>query len=101
MSGSSGKQITCRGCNESIPADTDNCPHCGTSVRGTRGAILAIVIGAVLIVASLAHVVVNGEVNLLPYGFLGVIAAAIGGYIIYERRQRISEATAAEADPNA
>lgn len=93
---SSEKQITCRGCGEAIPADSDNCHHCGTSVRGNTGAILALVVGGILFIASIANLVVNGDTDLLLFGLVGLLVAAIGGYVVYEKRQRISEATGAE-----
>jgi uncharacterized membrane protein len=93
MSGSSEKRITCRQCKEAIPADADNCPHCGTSVRGIRGAIAAVVVGATIFLAAVGHLVVNGESDLVIYGLVGLLVAAVGGYVVYERRQRINEAT--------
>ncbi|MFB6218371.1 MAG: zinc ribbon domain-containing protein [Halobacteriaceae archaeon] len=91
---SSEKQITCRGCDESIPADADNCPHCGTGVRSNTGPIIAVVFGAILFAAAIADLVLNQETRILIYGVVGLVVAAIGGYVIYEKRQRISEATA-------
>lgn len=95
---SSEKQITCRGCEERIPADADNCPHCGTSVRSNTGPLIAIVFGSVLFLAAIADLVLNQETRILIYGVVGLIVAAIGGYVIYEKRQRISEATAGDHD---
>ena len=98
MSGTSEKLITCRQCKEAIPADADNCPHCGTSVRGITGAIVAMAIGGILFVAAVAHFVVNGKLDLFIYGLIGLLVAAVGGYVVYEKRQRIREATEAELE---
>lgn len=83
---SSGEtQIVCRRCRETIPADGDNCPHCGASIRGTLGPIAAVVFGLVIAGSS-----VLGQ--LWFFAAIGLAIAAIGGYLIYDKRSRLAEA---------
>ena len=78
------QQIRCRNCNETIPLDSDNCPHCGTSVRSLTAPIGVIVLGAIIAAASLLNI---GD--LWFYGAIGFAMVAVGGMLIYGRQSRI------------
>jgi len=85
---SEGQLIVCRRCNETIPLEESSCPHCGTTVRGNGPYIGAILFGLVLVAASLFSL---GE--LLSFAVLGVSIVAIAGYLFYNKRQRIQQAS--------
>lgn len=83
---SSGEQqIVCRRCQETIPADAGNCPHCGASIRGYGGPVAAIIFGLIVGVAG----AVGG---LWFYAGIGLIVLLVGAYLIYDKRGRIQEA---------
>lgn len=84
-----GNRIVCRKCGESISLDNSNCPNCGTSIRSPIPYAIAIAFGVVLIGAAAMNLD-----DLLAYGVVGLIVVVTGGYFIYERRQRIAEASA-------
>jgi len=90
MSRSTGKQIECRNCEELVPADGKNCHHCGTSIRSPTGPAVAAVLGSVIFLATVAHGVVNSNWNLIVYGLAALAVAVVGGYGIYERRERMT-----------
>ncbi|MCU4743981.1 hypothetical protein OB955_15125 [Halobacteria archaeon AArc-m2/3/4] len=84
---SAGSQrIICRRCKETITVDEDSCPHCGATVRGMTPFAAAVVAGVVL----MGSVVLNTD--LLPFGVIGLLLAAAGGYMIYNQRQRMQRA---------
>lgn len=83
MSGSE-REIVCRKCRERISIDLDNCPHCGTSIRGFLAPAAAIAIGVIVVGAALT--------SLEDLGFFALVGAGlilVGGYLLYEKRQRI------------
>ena len=81
-------QIKCRRCQETISLDAGNCPHCGTGIRGDIGPMAAVGLGLVLVAAAALNLS-----ELLVFGLVGVALVAIGGYVLYDKRKRISEAT--------
>lgn len=83
----SEQEIVCRKCHEEVPMSSE-CPYCGTSVRSDRTMIAAILVGVVIVGASLFNI---GE--LLFFAVIGVVIIAAAGYLLYEKRQRIEEAT--------
>ena len=83
-----GQLIVCRRCNEAISLEQGSCPHCGTSIRGTVTYIGAILFGVVLAAASLFN-----PAELLAFGVLGVLVAGSAGYLFYNKRQRIEQAS--------
>lgn len=83
-----GNQIICRKCGQNISLDNSNCPNCGTSIRGTLPYAVGIVFGVILMGAALLNLS-----SLLVYGIVGLIIAVTSGYFIYEKRQRIEEAS--------
>lgn len=84
-------RIVCRNCNETIAVENESCPHCGTSLRGRIPYYAAIVLGIVLVGAAILS-----PGDLLAFGAIGVVVAAIGGFFIYERRQRMDRASQRE-----
>jgi len=90
MSRSSGRQIECRNCEELVPADSENCHHCGTSVRSTTGPALAILLGSAAFLATVGNWIVNDDPDLIVWGVPMLGVAAVGAYVIYERRERIT-----------
>lgn len=82
------EQIVCRRCGEEFPTADENCPHCGTPVRGYRGPFALIVLGVILVGAS-----IPSFSSMIPYILIGLALAVIGGYVIYDKRSRINEAT--------
>ena len=89
---SEGEQyITCRRCTEHIPLSGDNCPHCGKSIRKTLPVYGVIVFGLILAVGALFSLS-----ELWFFGVIGVLLAGIGGYLIYDRHNRIQEARSTE-----
>lgn len=87
MSGSE-RRIICRRCMETIDLDLDGCPHCGAGIRGRRGYLAALVLGLVIAGATVFDIG-----SLWPYTLVGVLLAFGGGYLIWDRRQRISRAS--------
>lgn len=85
---SQGEQrIVCRRCNENIALATDSCPHCGASVRNS-GLIVAVTgFGGLLAVGALFDLS-----QLWFFGAIGLAIAAIGGYLLYDKRRRMIEA---------
>lgn len=88
----SEQEIVCRSCHEQVPVDRE-CPYCGTSVRNDRPLIAAIVIGVLMVGASLFDL---GQLLFFLVVGLAVIAGA--GYLLYDKRRRINEATTTEED---
>lgn len=87
---SAGSQrIVCRRCKETITVDDGTCPHCGAKVRGILPFVLAVVFGVIL----LGTTVLNTE--LVAFGIVGLFLVLAGGFMLYNRRQRIRQA----ADP--
>lgn len=80
-------QIKCRRCQETISLEGENCPHCGQSIRSDVGPIGAIVLGVLLVAGAAMSIS-----DLMIFGVVGVGIAAIGGYVLYDKRKRISEA---------
>lgn len=83
--------IVCRRCSEAIPLESSNCPHCGVSIRSTKYMIAAIVVGALILGASLTNIS-----ELTIFALLGVALVVVGGYFLYDRRRRRKEAMRAE-----
>lgn len=83
------KRIICRRCGENVSMTVGNCPQCGAEIRGRRGPLGALVIGLIIVVASVLDL---GQ--LWVFGLLGLLLAFGGGYFLYDRRNRIQEATA-------
>lgn len=88
----SERRIVCRGCGEEVPA-SDNCPYCGESTRSDRTLYAVIAVGVVIVGASLLDIG-----NLLFFAAIGVALVAMAGYMLYDKRKRIDEATADEED---
>lgn len=88
----SEKEIVCRSCHEEVPVDRE-CPYCGTSVRNDRPLVAAIVVGVLMVGASLFDL---GQ--LLFFLVVGVAVIAAAGYLLYDKRRRIDEATTTEED---
>jgi len=86
----SNNLIVCRGCGETIPVADGNCSHCGQSIRGNTPYAVAVVIGVLLVAAAALNLQ-----DLLAFGVIGFLIAAGAGYVLYEKRQRIKEASAA------
>ncbi|WP_436927526.1 hypothetical protein [Halosimplex amylolyticum] len=83
-----GSSIVCRRCDETFPSDLDNCPHCGKSQWGTLGPIVGVALGAVLAIGA----IIAGQ-QAYAFGVVGIAIAGIGSYILYDRRQRLQQAT--------
>jgi len=90
MSGSQ-RLIVCRGCGAEIPRDGDTCQYCETTIRDTAPVILLLA-GVVVTLLSMASLLLNQSVELLPGAVLGVIVGSVGGYMIYDRRRRLLRA---------
>lgn len=86
------REIVCRGCHEKIPVG-NNCPYCGTSVRSDRTLVIAIAIGLLVVGASLFDVS-----GLLFFAVIGLAIVGGAGYLLYDKRRRIDEATEEEED---
>lgn len=69
-----------------MPLDVDNCPNCGTSMRGLAGPIAAIVLGLVVVIGSLGNID-----DLWFYALIGVALIGVGSALIYDRRRRTRE----------
>lgn len=82
--GTSEHQIRCRTCNETIPADSSSCPHCGTGVRGFVPLTAVIAVGFLVGVVSLFALS-----ELLFFGLIGFAVALGAGALLYDRQQRI------------
>lgn len=65
-----------------------NCPHCGASIRGNWALVAILLVGVVLVVTSLFALD-----ELLFFGVLGLLGVAISGYLLYDKRNRIREAS--------
>ncbi|QLH82001.1 hypothetical protein [Halosimplex pelagicum] len=87
-----GSEIVCRRCEEDIPRNADRCPHCGASIRGVWGAVIAVAFGLLLLVGSLFEIG-----SLWPYALFGALAASGGGYLLWNRQQRIQAAGSKKA----
>lgn len=83
----SGEMMLCRECHERISTEVENCPHCGRDTLGW-GPYLAVVVGVVIAASSATQIG-----NLWFFGLVGLAIAGIGGWMIWDRRQRISRAT--------
>lgn len=83
-----GQQIVCRKCNETISTDGGHCPRCGTSIRNNAAYLVGVLLGVVLVGAA-----VFAPGSLLIYGVLGAVVALSSGYLLYEKRQRIEQAS--------
>lgn len=88
----SERQIVCRGCGEEVPAN-DNCPYCGESTRNDRTLYAAMAVGLVILGASLLDIS-----GLIFFAAIGLVITAMAGYMLYDKRKRIDEATADEED---
>lgn len=83
-----GSSIVCRQCSEVISLNVDHCPHCGKSIRGLIWPVVGILFGILLAGASLLNL---GD--LLVFLVLGVVMGVSSGYLIYDHRRRIQQAT--------
>lgn len=95
MSGDSSR-IVCRRCEEAIPTEVQKCPHCGESIRSTRKPLIALLVGAGMVLASLLSI---GD--LWFFGVIGLLVVVGSGYFLYERRQRINRASAGGVESDA
>lgn len=83
------RMIICRRCRERIQIEGGSCPHCGTGIRRKRMPIISILLGVILMVAAAFAIR-----DLLIFFLVGVAMAAIGGYLLWDQRNRIREANA-------
>lgn len=83
--------IVCRRCREEIPVGGGNCPHCGESIRSKWSLVAVLLFGLVLMVVSLFALS-----ELLFFGVIGLLSAAVAGYLLSDRRTRIQEASDGE-----
>ncbi len=81
------RQIVCRQCRETIAFDAGSCPHCGTDIRKRLTWFIVIGVGILIAAASLFELD-----SLMVFFILGLLMAAIGGYILYDQRQRLQQA---------
>lgn len=82
------RAIVCRRCRESVPVTGGSCPHCGASIRRTWPLVAISLVGVVLVVTS-----VFAPSELLFFGVVGLLSVAIAGYLLYDKRNRMEEAT--------
>jgi hypothetical protein len=82
-----GQRIVCRNCKETIDLDAGACPHCGTTIRSNTPYLVAIVVGAAMIVSAAFE-----PGPLLAFGVLGLFVAGGGAFILYDKRRRIQQA---------
>lgn len=83
--------IVCRRCREQVPVAGGNCPHCGAAIRRRWPLVATILVGLVLVVAALV-----GPSELLFFGAGGLLGGSIAGYLLYDQRERIREASESE-----
>ena len=88
------QQIKCRRCQQVIPATSDACPNCGASIRSTGYLLVGAALGLVLVIAAAFNLS-----QLWPFGLLGLFLAGTCGYLIYDKRQRMTTGEPAEAEP--
>jgi len=81
------QEIVCRRCQERIPAEGENCPECGASIRSNTAPVAAVGIGVLLLIAAGFNVS-----ELWFFGLLGLVIAGVGGYLLYDKRRRLREA---------
>lgn len=81
------KIIVCRRCGEVISTDLKGCPHCGASIQGLKIPTGAVIVGVVMMAASITRI--N---ELLPYLLLGLLITIGGAYFIYDRYSRRRQA---------
>ena len=84
-----GELIVCRKCKETIVMAEGTCHHCGTDVKSDLPYILGVIVGLLLVVVTPFNLD-----ELIFFGVLGLLLAVICGYMLYEKRQRISQAGA-------
>lgn len=82
-----GDEIICRRCQETISRKSGGCPNCGASIRSTTSLVAAVILGVLLAVAS-----VFSLSRLWFLGAIGVLLVAVGGYLLYDKRRRVREA---------
>lgn len=83
----SGEMMLCRECHERISTEVDNCPHCGRDTLGW-GPYAGLVVGLVIALASTRELG-----NLWFFGLIGLVIAIVGGWMLWDKRQRISRAS--------
>lgn len=83
-----GQQIRCRKCNETVSTEAGNCPQCGTAIRNDAAYVFGILLGLVIVAAA-----AFAPGSILAYGVLGGLVALGSGYLLYEKRQRIQQAS--------
>lgn len=77
------KVIECRRCGEIISTDLEGCPHCGASIQGLKIPLGAVIVGVVMMAASIT------DINrLIPYLALGFLITLGGAYFLYDRYSR-------------
>jgi len=81
------QEIICRRCQERIPADGENCPECGASIRSTTAPLAAVGFGLLLLIATAFD-----ASELWFFGGIGLVLAGAGGYLLYDKRRRLREA---------
>lgn len=93
MSGDESK-ILCRRCDEPIRLEDESCPNCGKSIRSTTALAAGFALGLIIAAASLSN---PGE--LAVFGVFGLALAGTTGYLIYNKRRRMTQASESEAEP--
>ena len=87
------QEIVCRRCREQIPATAGNCPQCGASIRKSGTLIAVAGFGLVLAVAAAFR-----PSDILFFGLVGLALIGMSGYLLYDKRQRINEASEDQED---
>lgn len=88
----SGEMMLCRECHERISTEVENCPHCGRDTIGW-GPAIALVVGLVIAGASALQIG-----SLWFFGLIGLAIAGVGGWMYWDKRQRIKRASAGSED---
>lgn len=83
----SGKRVICRTCDNEYPLEAENCPNCGTKIRGWKAPTAAVVVGATITIGSLLDIG-----SLWVFFLVGVVLTWAGVQFLRERRNSIVEA---------
>jgi DNA-directed RNA polymerase subunit RPC12/RpoP len=79
--------IECRSCNNQMPVDESNCPHCGSrAITRVESGLLA--------AGGLAVAVGTGLIGLWPIAAVGAVAVIAGVAMYRNRSQKIERAKA-------
>lgn len=87
------KRIECRQCENVFPLSDENCPKCGTSVRGWKAPAAALVLGIVVVVSSLINIT-----QLWFFLLVGLALIGVGAVVLQERRQLIVDEESRHAE---